>query len=246
MMKSLLKKQMNKLKKNNIVNFPNNLIEGEREVEAILFAAAEPLDIDTIQSKIKKNVNVQKILDRLQIFYSKRGINLVCISNRWSFRTAQNLSSLMSQQKTVEKKLSKAAIETLSIIVYHQPVTRAEIEDIRGVAFGTNTLEILMELNWVKPQGRKDVPGKPIQYVTTENFLSHFSLQKLSDLPTVDELGAAGLIDTTSVERSIFGTGKFYKEKQDEKKEDIYSNIDEMLQDTLASDENFEKDPLKK
>ena len=163
MMKSLLKKQMNKLKKNNIVNFPNNLIEGEREVEAILFAAAEPLDIDTIQSKIKKNVNVQKILDRLQIFYSKRGVNLVCISNRWSFRTAQNLSSLMSQQKTVEKKLSKAAIETLSIIVYHQPVTRAEIEDIRGVAFGTNTLEILMELNWVKPQGRKDVPGKPIQ-----------------------------------------------------------------------------------
>ena len=138
-MKSLLKKQMNKLKKNNIVNFPNNLIEGEREVEAILFAAAEPLDIDTIQSKIKKNVNVQKILDRLQIFYSKRGINLVCISNRWSFRTAQNLSSLMSQQKTVEKKLSKAAIETLSIIVYHQPVTRSEI---------------LMELNWVKTQGR--------------------------------------------------------------------------------------------
>ena len=238
MMKSLLKKQMNKLKKNNIVNFPNNLIEGEREVEAILFAAAEPLDIDTIQSKIKKNVNVQKILDRLQIFYSKRGINLVCISNRWSFRTAQNLSSLMSQQKTVEKKLSKAAIETLSIIVYHQPVTRAEIEDIRGVAFGTNTLEILMELNWVKPQGRKDVPGKPIQYATTDEFLNHFNLQKLSDLPTVDELGAAGLIDSTNIDNAIFGTGKFYKEKQSDKKEDIYSNIDEMLSSTLDTEEN--------
>ena len=153
---------------------------------------------------------------------------------------------MLSQQKTIEKKLSKAAIETLSIIVYHQPVTRAEIEDIRGVAFGTNTLEILMELNWVKPGGRKDVPGKPIQYVTTEDFLSHFNLQKLSDLPTVDELGAAGLIDVSSIERSIFGTGKFYKEKQDEKKEDIYSNIDDMLQDTLSGDENSEKDPLKK
>ena len=237
MMKSLLKKQMNKLKKNNIVNFPNNLIEGEREVEAILFAAAEPLDIDTIQSKIKKNVNVQKILDRLQIFYSKRGINLVCISNRWSFRTAQNLSSLMSQQKTVEKKLSKAAIETLSIIVYHQPVTRAEIEDIRGVAFGTNTLEILMELNWVKPQGRKDVPGKPIQYATTDEFLSHFNLQKLSDLPNIEELGTAGLIDNTAVDSTIFGTGKFYKEKQEEKKENIYSDIDDMLRGTLKSDD---------
>jgi segregation and condensation protein B len=145
----------------------------------------------------------------------------------------------MSQQKTVSRKLSKATIETLAIIVYHQPVTRAEIEEIRGVAFGTNTLDILMELNWVKPGGRKDVPGKPIQYVTTEDFLSHFNLQKLSDLPTVDELGSAGLIDTTSIDDAIFGTGKFYKEKQDEKKEDIYSNIDEMLSATLENkDEN--------
>jgi segregation and condensation protein B len=162
---------------------------------------------------------------------------LVCISKKWSFRTAQNLSNLMSQQKSVERKLSKAAIETLSIIVYHQPVTRAEIEEIRGVAFGTNTLEILMELNWVKPQGRKDVPGKPIQYGTTDNFLSHFSLQKLSDLPTVDELGSAGLIDSTEIDSSIFGTGKFYKEKQENKKENIYSNIDEMLSRTLKSED---------
>ena len=144
----------------------------------------------------------------------------------------------MSQQKNVEKKLSKAAIETLAIIVYHQPVTRAEIEEIRGVAFGTNTLEILMELDWVKPSGRKDVPGKPLQYVTTDNFLSHFSLKKLSDLPTIDELGSAGLIDSTSIDSSIFGTGKFYQEKQDEKKENIYSNIDEMLTSTLKNDDN--------
>ena len=224
---------MNKLKKDNVLNFPSKMTEIEREVEAIVFAAAEPLSIETIETKISKNTDVLKILQKLQTFYTNRGINLVCISNKWSFRTAQNLSSLMSQQKTVEKKLSKATIETLAIIVYHQPVTRSEIEEIRGVAFGTNTLEILMELNWVKPQGRKDIPGKPIQYGTTDDFLSHFNLQKLSDLPTVDELGTAGLIDTSSVDASIFGTGKFYKEKQEDKKENIYSDIYEMLNSTL-------------
>ena len=228
---------MNKLKKDNILNFPASLSEGEKEVEAIVFAAAEPLDIDTIESKITKKINVLNTLKKLQKIYENRGINLVCISKKWSFRTSEKLSHLMSQQKSVEKKLSKAAIETLSIIVYHQPVTRAEIEEIRGVAFGTNTLEILMELNWVKPLGRKDVPGKPIQYGSTEEFLSHFSLQKLSDLPTVDELSAAGLIDGSSVESSIFGTGKFYKEKQEEKKENVYSDIDEMLSGTLKNDD---------
>jgi segregation and condensation protein B len=231
---------MTKIKKdtnNNIVTFPSKMNDGEREVEAIIFAAAEPLDIDTIESKISKKIDVLKSLEKLQKEYSSRGINLVCISKRWSFRTSENLSKLMSQEKTVEKKLSRAAVETLAIIVYHQPVTRAEIEEIRGVAFGTNTLEILMELNWVKPQGRKDVPGKPIQYGTTDDFLSHFSLQKLSDLPTVDELGSAGLIDSTNIDNAIFGTGKFYKEKQVEKKEDIYENIDEMLGGTLSPEE---------
>ena len=226
---------MNKAKKNNVVNFPSNLTEGEREVEAILFAAAEPLDVDTIESKITKKINVLKVLEKLRQTYANRGINLIYISKKWSFRTAPNLSKLMSQQKSVEKKLSQAAVETLAIIVYHQPVTRAEIEEIRGVSFGTNTLEILMELNWVKPQGRKDAPGKPIQYATTEDFLSHFSLKKLSDLPTVDELGLAGLIDSANIDSTIFGTGKFYKEKLEDKKENIYSNIDEMLSGTLKS-----------
>ena len=224
-------------KKDNVIDFPNKLSTIEKEIEAIVFAAAEPLDIETIENKISKKTNVEKILLKLQNEYSNRGINLVCISKKWSFRTSPNLSEIMKQEKTVEKKLSRAAIETLAIIVYHQPVTRAEIEEIRGVAFGTNTLEILMELNWVKPGGRKDVPGKPIQYVTTDDFLSHFNLQKLSDLPTVDELGAAGLIDSTNIDNAIFGTGKFYKEKQDGKKEDIYSNIDEMLSSTLDSEE---------
>ncbi len=232
----MIKKKVEK--KNNIISFPSKLSSLEKEIEAVIFAAAEPLDKETIESKISKKTNVEESLKKLQAEYSDRGINLVCISKKWSFRTSPNLSSIMTQEKTVEKKLSKAAIETLSIIVYHQPVTRAEIEEIRGVAFGTNTLEILMELNWVRPAGRKDVVGKPIQYATTDDFLSHFNLQKLSDLPTVDELGAAGLIDSSSVDNAIFGTGKFYKEKQEEKKEDIYSNIDEMLNNTLDEEDN--------
>ena len=217
----MIKKKIKK--KNNIINFPTKLSSIEKEIEGIVFAAAEPLDIETIESKISKKTDVEKVLLKLQ--------------SEYSFRTSPNLSNLMRLEKTVEKKLSRAAIETLAIIVYHQPVTRAEIEEIRGVAFGTNTLEILMELNWVKPGGRKDVPGKPILYKTTDDFLSHFNLQKLSDLPTVDELGAAGLIDSTNIDNAIFGTGKFYKEKQDDKKEDIYSNIDEMLSSTLDSEE---------
>ena len=227
-----------KNKKNNVISFPTDISENEREIEAILFAADEPLDVQTIESKINKKRNVLKSLEKLQKHYSSRGINLICISGKWSFRTAENLSKLMSQQKSIQKKLSKAAIETLSIIVYHQPVTRAEIEEIRGVSFGTNSLEILMELNWVKPCGRKDVPFRPIQYATTEDFLNHFNLRKLSDLPNVEELTSAGLIDSGNMVSSIFGTGTFYKEKQEEKKVNIFSDIDEMLSGTLKTEED--------
>ena len=142
----------------------------------------------------------------------------------------------MSLQKSQQKKLSKATIETLSIIVYHQPVTRSEIESIRGVAFATNTLDILLELDWVKPSGRKDVPGKPIQFVTTQKFLDHFNIEKLSDLQTVEELGSAGLIDDSSIDSSIFGTSKFFREQSDKKKDNIYSDIDKTLEDTQNND----------
>jgi len=221
-----------------VLKFPSNIIEAERQVEAILFAAQEPLDLDTIKSRLNTKADVLKILNSLKNQYEARGINLVCIANKWSFRTASNLSKLMNLQKTSEKKLSKAAIETLSIIVYHQPVTRSEIEEIRGVSFASGTLETLLELSWVRPSGRKNVPGKPIQYITTDDFLSHFNLQKLSDLPNVEELTSAGLIDTGSIDASIFGTGKFFKERQDEKKENIYSNIDDMLNSTLKKQED--------
>ena len=221
---------MNNKKKNNIIDFPSSPTKLERQVEAILFAASEPLDIETIEERVKTTSNLKKILENLQKIYKKRGINLVCIKNKWSFRTADDLSKLMALQKSTQKKLSKATIETLAIIVYHQPVTRSEIEEIRGVSFASNTLDILLELDWVRPAGRKDVPGKPIQYATTENFLNHFNILKLSDLPTVDELGSAGLIDTSSIDKSIFGTGKFFKEQSINEKQNIYEDIDEAIQ----------------
>jgi len=228
---------MNKKNDQKILKFPDNASLLERKVEAILFATEEPLDIESIQEKLNTRANISKILESLGKQYKNRGINLVCIANKWSFRTASNLSKFINLQTFAKKKLSKAAIETLAIIVYHQPVTRSEIEEIRGVSFATGTLEILLELNWVRPSGRKDVPGKPIQYITTDDFLSHFNLQKLSDLPNIEELTSAGLIDNANIDTSIFGTGKFYKEQLDEKKENIYSNIDDMLNKTLKSDD---------
>jgi segregation and condensation protein B len=223
--------------KNNIISFPSNVSKLERQVEAVLFSADEPLDIETIENRIQTTSNLTKILEKIKDNYKKRGFNLVSIKGKWSFRTAEDLSKLMSLQKSTQRKLSKATIETLAIIVYHQPVTRSEIEEIRGVSFATGTLEILLEMNWVRPSGRKDVPGKPIQYVTTDDFLSHFNLQKLSDLPNVEELTSAGLIDNANIDTSIFGTGKFYKEKMEEKKENIYSNIDDMLNQSLKSED---------
>jgi segregation and condensation protein B len=221
---------------NNVVKFLKNLDKLERQVEAILFAADEPLDIETIEKRVQSTNNIKKILTNLQSNYSLRGFNLVCIKDKWSFRTSKDLVNLMSLQKSTEKKLSKATLETLAIIVYHQPVTRSEIEEIRGVAFGTNTIEILLELDWVRPAGRKDVIGKPIQYATTDNFLHHFNIQRLTDLPTIEELSSAGLIDTATIDASIFGTGKFYKEQSQNKNEDIYSDIEKAINETPNKD----------
>jgi len=229
-----MKKKATKI--TNIVKFPKNLNKLEKQVEAILFAADEPLDIETIEKRVQSTNNIKKILLNLQSDYSLRGINLICIKDKWSFRTSKNLVNLMSLQRSTEKKLSKAALETLAIIVYHQPVTRSEIEEIRGVAFGTNTIETLLELDWVRPAGRKDVIGKPIQYATTDNFLHHFNIQRLTDLPTVDELSSAGLIDTSTINASIFGTGKFYKEQSQNKKEDIYVDIEKAIDETPNKD----------
>ena len=210
-------------------------------IEAFLFAADEPLDLETLKSKVKKNTDVMQIVDDLQKDYQDRGINLIKLANRWSFRTSTDLADQLCEEVTSQKKLSKAAVETLAIIAYHQPVTRSEIEEIRGVSFSTGTMEVLFELGWVKPAGRKDIPGKPLAYGTTDSFLSHFNLNSLEDLPNSEELMAAGLIDSR-VDSSIFGTSKFVKE-EDSKKENIFTNIDDMISDTLdPKEQNNEED----
>src|SRR5210317_1864652 len=204
-------------------------------IEAILFSAKEPLDVNTIKSKVKTGTDVLKILYELQQDYLDRGVKLVNLANKWSFRTSEDLSDKLKKEIIIQKKLSKAAIETLAIIAYHQPVTRSEIEEIRGVSFSSGTLEILFELGWVKPNGRKEIHGKPLLYVTTEKFLNHFNINSLEDLPNSDELMAAGLIDSR-VDSSIFGTSKFVESEKNENKENIYSNIDDMISDTLTED----------
>ena len=180
----------------NIMNFPSEHMDNLRVLEALLFAASEPLDAESMKARLPKGSNLNKLLSLLKAQYENRGINLVKTRNKWSFKTAQDLSSMMKKEKIVQRKLSKAATETLSIIAYHQPVTRAEVEDIRGVHFSPGTLDVLMELNWVRPIGRKKVPGRPIIYGTTERFLEYFQLEQVSDLPGLEELKAAGLLES--------------------------------------------------
>ena len=205
-------------------------------IEAILFASKEPVDIKNLKTKVKRGTDVLKILYNLQDEYKNRGINLVCLAEKWSFRTSSDLSDKLKKEIYVEKKLSKAAIETLAIIAYHQPVTRSEIEEIRGVSFSTGTLEVLFELGWVKPQGRKNIPGKPLMYATSDTFLSHFNINSIDDLPNSEELMAAGLIDNR-VDSSIFGTAKFAEQDKDKVEKNSYTNIDDMINDTLDKKE---------
>ena len=205
-------------------------------IEAILFASKEPVDIKNLKTKVKRGIDVLKILYNLQDEYKNRGINLVCLAEKWSFRTSSDLSDKLRKEIYVEKKLSKAAIETLAIIAYHQPVTRSEIEEIRGVSFSTGTLEVLFELGWVKPQGRKNIPGKPLMYATSDTFLSHFNINSIDDLPNSEELMAAGLIDNR-VDSSIFGTAKFAEQDKDKVEKNSYTNIDDMINDTLEKKE---------
>jgi len=169
--------------------------EHMRLLEALLFAAAVPLDEKTLGSRLPEDVDLKASLRALQAEYSTRGVNLVRIAGKWTFRTASDLSWLLTKEATVPKKLSRAAIETLAVIAYHQPVTRAEVEEIRGVVMSKGTFDVLMETGWIKPRGRRKVPGRPITYGTTEDFLSHFGLEELGSLPGLEELKGSGLLD---------------------------------------------------
>jgi segregation and condensation protein B len=169
--------------------------EGLRLLEALLFAAAEPLDEKVLAARMPADVDVGATLKRLQAEYAPRGVNLVRVAGKWSFRTAGDLSWLLTKDSIVTRKLSRAAIETLAIVAYHQPVTRVEIEEVRGVVASKGTLDVLLETGWVRPRGRRKTPGRPVTYGTTEAFLSHFGLEALDDLPGLDELKGSGLLD---------------------------------------------------
>ena len=166
-----------------------------RIVEAILFASAEPVSIEKLQEFLPQETDIESLLSDLQENYSNRGVNLNQVAGKWAFRTAEDMSSVLRKETTEQKKLTKAALETLSIVAYHQPVTRAEIEDIRGVAISKGTLDNLLEIGWVRMRGRRKTPGRPVTYGTTEMFLSQFGLNELTDLPGLHELKAAGLLD---------------------------------------------------
>jgi segregation and condensation protein B len=166
-----------------------------RMVEALLFAASEPLDQKALSTSLPEGADIAGLLSTLQLAYEKRGVTLYCVAGKYQFRTASDLAFLLRKEKAEQKRLSKAAIETLAIIAYHQPVTRAEMEDIRGVAMSKGTLDTLMEIGWVKIRGRKKTPGRPVTYGTTEAFLVQFGLESVSHLPGTDELKAAGFLE---------------------------------------------------
>lgn len=166
-----------------------------RLLEALLFAAAGPLDEASMKRRLPDGVDIKDALARLQAEYSTRGVNLVKVGKKWTFRTAGDLSWLLTKNTVETRKLSRAAIETLAIVAYHQPVTRAEIEEIRGVATAAGTLDVLLKTSWIRPRGRRKAPGRPITYGTTEGFLSHFGLEEVADLPGLDELKGAGLLE---------------------------------------------------
>jgi segregation and condensation protein B len=169
--------------------------EHVRMTEALLFAAAEPLDTKALAGSLPEGADIDAILAQLQRMYEKRGVNLLHVAGKWQFRTASDLAFLLRKEQPEQRRLSRAAIETLAIIAYHQPVTRAEIEDIRGVMLSKGTLDVLMEIGWVKIRGRKRTPGRPVTFGTTEAFLVQFGLENVNHLPGVDELKAAGFLE---------------------------------------------------
>lgn len=175
-----------------------------RIVEALLFAAAEPLDLGTISQRLPKGVDVTVVLAALAEDYRGRGVEPVQVNGKWLFRTAPDLADALAEHRVTPRKLSRAAVETLSIIAYHQPITRAEIEELRGVAVSKGTMDVLMETSWVRPRGRRQTPGRPVTYGTTDDFLIHFGLTNLNDLPGIDELKATGLLSAEPRDMSLF------------------------------------------
>ena len=194
-------------------------------LEAIIFASGEPVEENDLKEKINDKKNITKYLNQIKEFYKSRGFNLIKTGNKWSFRTSDELIDDLTIFKTQKRKISRAALETLSIIAYQQPITRSEIENIRGVQMGRGSIDHLMEIGWIKPAGRKNIPGKPTLWTTTDLFVEHFGLQSLSDLPNKDELKASGFLDKRAAIATISDLAN---------NEDLNQNIN----DTESEDEN--------
>ena len=205
-----------------------DLSENLRILEALLFAAEEPMSIQDIMPRVPENMHddLADCLDMLQKRYEARGINIVKRGDKWAFRTSDDLAPFLNIEKEEPKKLTNASLETLAIIAYHQPVTRAEIESIRGVAASKGTLDLLMEAGWVKPGRRRQVPGRPLTWVTTPQFLDHFGLVELKDLPGMDDLKAAGLLDTRPAIEAMPQTGELFGDDDDEGRKSLNVDIE--------------------
>ena len=210
-----------------------------RLLEAILFAATEPLHEKDLAGRMPEGADINGLLQELKDLYANRGVHLLAFDDRWAFRTAPDLASKFHMEKEVVRKLSRAAIETLAIIAYHQPVTRAEIEDIRGVAVSAGTLDMLLEIGWIKPKGRRETPGRPVTWATTDAFLEHFGLESCDALPGVEELKAAGLLDARATVATL-GTQGLPNGAPVAEEEDEDGNISDML---AQRDEDPEAQP---
>lgn len=212
-----------------------------RTLEALLFASAEPLSPQIILERLPEGSDLGVLLPALQANYNERGIQLVEVGGQWAFRTAPDVAGALTQEKEVQKKLSRAALETLAIVAYHQPLTRAEIENIRGVATHKGTLDLLMEQGWVKPGRRRETPGRPLTWVTTPTFLDHFGLETTSDLPGIDDLKAAGLLDKRAAIDTIPDTGDLF-DNADEDAEEVLDAEDAEEDEEIAADEELYED----
>ncbi|HNQ92415.1 MAG TPA: SMC-Scp complex subunit ScpB [Alphaproteobacteria bacterium] len=225
--------------------------EQKRLIEALLFASPEPVTLRTIQNRLPESADVGGILLELQSEYEGRGVNLVRLEDAWAFRTAADIGPYLAMNKKEEKKLSRAALETLSIIAYHQPVTRAEIENIRGVATNKGTLDVLLEAGWIKPGRRRETPGRPVTWITSTTFLDEFGISELKDLPGLQELKASGLLDNRPAIETIPGAADLFANEdgqiegaaEEESEAENYENIGEFDQ---IEDSDDDQDELQK
>jgi len=220
-----------------------------RLLEAILFATSEPLSEKELAGRMPEGADIQGLLQELKDLYANRGVHLMAFENRWAFRTAPDLAPKFHVEREVMRKLSRAAVETLAIIAYHQPVTRAEIEEIRGVAISKGTLDMLLEIGWIKPKGRRETPGRPVTWATTDMFLQHFGLESCEALPGMEELKAAGLLDARASVATLGGQGTLPNGAAVEETEDEEGNISDMLvqkDEEEAADDAYESGVLER